>query len=581
MSFAFAELERMYCKDRILESLFLDTALWAEVIDRGVDKGIPGDVLQYFQDPHGRAELCSRVAAGEYAIRPPHTGYRPKDDGGERVFLANEPFDRVFLTAAYKWLVRNMGDAVHPSCMSYTEGIGIGTAVKRLSSEIVKLGIGTGSGAVGRKFDIHRYFESVSKCDIHRAFDMVEKRFGHSSVIDVLRKYYDSDVYYDSRRKTYMEEPMGIKQGCAVSAWLANVLLYPLDRKISGIGGCYVRYSDDMIYVGTDYEEVTAVVRRHLEKMGLGLNDSKTEDVRPDRFVRFLGYDIRGGEITLSRKWVKNFQRNIDRRTILDKGVIAGVRQIRKKGGPGMEAKLDSMLSRVQKSLARFLYYGNGEFSWANIVLPVINRKEDIAELNRYCMDALRAVYTGKTSIGGLGKSNAGGIMRGTGRSVSANRKATAHLYADGHPPGWLSGYLSIEAMRRTIPNRMLYRAMAHNLIDGAPHPDYGGALLSMSGDNAVAELERRYADYLDSRPDGRKVGRFYARTLDMMTVEDLISGADRKDAGAALEEWLAGGVGESELFPDSRAWYWQSRTFPELVILREWFHGSGEHVAE
>ena len=578
-------------EDRILESIFLDDSLWAEVIDRGVDKGIPGDVLRYIQDPHGRAELCGRVASGEYSIRPPHTGYRPKDDGGERVFLANEPLDRVFLMAVYKWLVRNMGDSVHPSCTSYTEGVGTGTAVRRLSGEIVRLGLADKSGVVGRKFDIHHYFDSVSKRDIHKAFDKVERRFGRSFVIDVLRKYYDSDVYYDTRLKAYAEAPMGIKQGCAVSAWLANVLLYSLDKRISGIGGCYMRYSDDIIYVGEHYVKVTALIRRCLGKMGLSLNESKTEDIHPDRFVRFLGYDIRGGEITLSRKWVKSFQRNVDARTILDKSLIHSVRQIRKKGGPGMEAKLEAVLVRVQRSLMRFLYYGSGKFSWASIVLPVINRHSDISELNKYCLDALRAVYTGKTSIGSLGKSKSGGIQRGTGRNVTANRKATDRISADGRPPGWLSGFLSIEAMRRAVPNRMLYRALTQDLLEDGDHPLYGcealpeTEALSETGCEAFPEtdcevtremnisvLERKYDDYLNSRPDGRKLSRFYAKPLEQMTVADLISGSDRKTSADDLESWLADNVREEDLFPDSASWYWQSQTYPQLVLLRTWF---------
>ena len=563
-------------RDRILESIFLDDSLWAEVIDRGVDKGIPGDVLRYIQDPHGRAELCGRVASGEYSIRPPHTGYRPKDDGGERVFLANEPLDRVFLTAVYKWLVRNMGDSVHPSCTSYTEGVGTGTAVRRLSGEIVRLGLGNKTGIVGRKFDIHHYFDSVAKCDIHKAFDKVERRFCRSSVIDVLRRYYDSDVYYDTRLKAYAERPMGIKQGCAVSAWLANVLLYSLDKRISGIRGCYMRYSDDIIYVGEHYEKVTALIRRHLGEMGLSLNDSKTEDIRPDRFVRFLGYDIRGEEITLSRKWVKSFQRNVDRLTILDKRLIGSVRQIRKKGGPMMERKLEDVLVRTRRALASFLYYGNGKFSWASIVLPVINRHSDISELNKYCLDALRAVYTGKTSIGSLGKSKSGGIQRGTGRNVAANRKATSMLLSeDGRPPGWLSGFLSIEAMRRAVPNRMLFRALAQDLLENTPHPPYGcDASSGIGRDKTVAELERRYDNYLNSRPDGRKQSRFFAKTLERMTVADLISGADRKTSGDDLESYLADYVREEDLFPDNASWYWQSDTYPQFVILRTWFGG-------
>lgn len=556
-------------KDKILESLFLDDGLWTEVIGRGVDKGIPKEVLRYFQEPRCRAELCGKIASGEYRISAPRTGYKKKDDGGERVFLVNSPMDRVFLAAVNKWLMRNMSGAMHPSCTSYREGIGIGATVRRLSREIVRLSLESHDGVVGRKFDIHHYFDSVAKPDISKAFDAVERRWGHSSVMDVLREYYSSDLYYDSRKSIFVEKPMGIKQGCAVSAYLANVLLYPLDSEISKTEGCYIRYSDDIIYVGKHYGQVTSAICASLEKMGLSLNAAKTEDVRSDRFIRFLGFDIRGGEITLSRKWVKEFQKNVDCRTILDRSLIDSVRKIRKEGGPGMEEKLERRLTTAAESLVRFLYHGNGRHSWAELVLPVINVSDDISEMDRYCLDALRAVYTGKTSIGSLGKSAAGGIQRGTGRNVAANRKATEHLSAKGRPQGWLSGYITIETMRRTVSNRMLFRALTQDILDSSPHPVYGGHDPNTA---AVEELERRYEAFLCSRPDGARSGRFYARTLEMMTVEDLLGGEDRRKALEALEEWLGNGIGTDGLFPDGKSWYWQSSVFPELVLLREWF---------
>lgn len=555
--------------DRILESLFLDDAIWSEVIARGVDKGIPKDVLRYFQDPHGRAELCGKIASGEYSVAAPHTGYRKKDDGGERVFLINSAFDRVFLAAVNKWLIRNMGCAMHPSCTSYREGIGIGATVRRLSRDIVRLSPESPDGIVGRKFDIHHYFDSVSKADIGKAFDEVERYWGHSCVTDVLREYYASDLYYDSRKKAFAEKPMGIKQGCAVSAYLANVLLYPLDEEMSRIEGCYLRYSDDIIYIGKHYEHVTSVISSRLGKMGLSLNAAKTEDVRPDRFVRFLGFDLRGGEITLSRKWVKEFQKNIDSRTILNRNLIGDVRKIRREGGPGMEEKLEKKLSAAAESLVRFLYHGNGIHSWAELVLGVVNVNEDIAKLDRYCLDALRAVYTGKTSIGGIGKSVSGRIVRGTGRNVKANRKATEHLRTENRPSGWLSSYISIETMRKTVSNKMLLRALTQNILDSSPHPVYGGQVSEAA---PVKELEKRYGDYFNSRPDGTTSGRFYARPLEMMTVEDLLGGEERKEALKSLEECLCNEVAVDALFSDAKSWYWQSSTFPELILLREWF---------
>ena len=216
--------------DNILRSLFLDINLWSEVIEHGIKKGIPDEYLEYIQDPNGRAELCLKIGSGSYFIEPPHTGYRPKEDGGERTFFINTPMDRLVLFAIYKWLTRNEGEMIHPRCLSYQEGIGIGKIVKELSWRIKKNeGIGT-SNIVGRKFDIHKYFDTVKREHITRALDTIEEHHGKSSVIELLRRYYNSDVYYDSRSKKMTSRYKGIKQGCAVSPFLANVLLYDLDK---------------------------------------------------------------------------------------------------------------------------------------------------------------------------------------------------------------------------------------------------------------------------------------------------------------------------------------------------------------
>ena len=555
--------------DQILESLFLDVPLWAEVIDHGVSRGIPSYVVEQLQDPHFRADLCRQIAEGEYVIAPPHTGYCPKDDGRERMFLVNEPLDRLLLHAVYKWLLRHEPEMIHPSCLSYQEGIGIGQVVRQLSAHITAHAGTAQGGVVGRKFDIQKYFDSVDRRAIHRAFDVVEQHHGRSSVISLLRRYFDSDLYYDSRQHSLVNAYQGIKQGCAVSSWLANVILYDLDEALSAMPGFYVRYSDDIIYVGEQYVEATQAIRRHLEPLGLVLNEQKIEDVNASRFVRFLGYGVRGAEITLSRKWVKHFQTSVDRRTIRNRHLIARVRNIRRQGGPQMHTVLDSLIRGVQRSLVRYLYLGDGRHSWASMVLSVVNRPDDVACLNRYCLDALRAVYTGKTDIGGVGFSAEHGIIRGKGRHVRANRQAL----------GRLVGYHSLSAMQQLLPNRWLYRAMVAHLLDVHDYPAFGGYAGHNGDQRDLAEpvsmmqgLEERYEAFLNSEPDRSAIERFYARPLEQMDTLDLLASDHRSVARDELMQWLSAHVSFDALQTDADAWYWQSAEHPQLVLLRDWF---------
>lgn len=556
--------------DKILRSIFLDNQLWTEVIEHGVEKGIPEDVLEYLQSPDGRADLCRKVGSGSYNIAPPHTGYRPKDGGGERTFFANSPLDRMLLNAIYKWLMRNESAMVHPCCLSYQENIGVGKIVKGLAQRIETLAGMDRQAVVGRKFDIHKYFETVERGCIHKALDAVEEYHGKSSVIALLRRYYDSDIYYDSRQKRMVCGYQGIKQGCAVSSWLANVILHKLDSEVSALGGNYVRYSDDIIYIGENYSEATEVIVSNLREIGLVLNEKKIEDVVAGEFIRFLGYNIRGSEISLSSKWVDYFRHNIDVCTVRDKGLISASRAAHRiEDAKEKKRKLDALLCSAQRRVARFLYYGNGRYSWASLVLGVINRPSDIRTLNLYCMDALRAVYTGKTNIGGLGVSRTGGITRGKGRNVSANRSATAHLLNSGSSiEGWLGGYRSFWTMRRILSNRWLYRAVANNLLVKEGKGRYGNA----TGCGTVEELERRYEQFLNSQPDGKRFERHYARPLGDMNTLELLCGSNRADARREFEEYLETKTKYGELSKNGRGWYWQSTDYPQLVLLEEWF---------
>ena len=65
--------------------------------------------------------------------------------------------------------------------------------------------------------------------------------------------------------------------------------------------------------------------------------------------------------------------------------------------------------------------------------------------MNAFVMDCLRAVYTGKTKVGGLGydkQGKTGCVVRGRGRNVSANRRKTGDT---------IDGYLSLGCMQNAM----------------------------------------------------------------------------------------------------------------------------------
>ena len=416
-------------EDKILQ-MFFEHERWVKAIDKGVGKDINRAQLIKLCSEDVRIAMACAMREGRYQIAPPHTAQIPKEDGTFRTVYVNEPMDRIVLSIANDLLFDLMPGMIHSSCKSYQAGMGCGKIVKEVSRRMNESAEGE---TIGWKSDLSKYFDSVPLQFVDEAFDKVEAVHGESALISVLRKYYHSDLYFDEDNRL-CSKYQSLKQGCAVASWLANVLLYHIDEELSGMDGFYVRYSDDMLFVGRDYNKAMSVLVERLSDMGMSLNPKKVEYLSAYKWFKFLGYAIRGKMISLSKKWIKNFQKEIEDRTIRKKGIS---------------------VSKAVGNVNRYLYKGDGEHSWATSVLTTINVDKDIDELNKFVMDCIRAVQTGKKKVGGLGYVDTkpdGCIVRGRGRNVKANRLKS----------GTIEGYLSIGCMANAIRTR---RAVYNTLV--------------------------------------------------------------------------------------------------------------------
>ncbi len=414
----------------ILLREFFKMQRWEEALETGVDKHIDKGELRKLCAPEVRAALYNAIVTDNYEIAPPHQAQIPKDNGDMRIVYVNENVDRIFLSIVNNMFFEMFPEFIHKTCKSYQRNLGCGKVVQEVSRHVVN----TRTKEVGLKADLTKYFDRVPLRYIDAIFDRMEKKVGKSKIIDVVRKYYHTDLCFDVNGDL-IEHYQSLKQGCAVASFLADAVLYNIDKSVSELEVYYVRYSDDLLALGNDWRKAYALIKQMLDDMELELNPKKVEILSKDRWFKFLGFNIKGNQITLSKSRVKKFQKEIEARTI---------------------KQCNISMTRALNQVNSYLYKGDGVYSWATSVLPIINVQKDIDELNEFVLDALRACATGKKKIGGLGSVNDKAdytILRGVGKNVKANRSKT---------PKEIENYLSIRCMQNALLTR---RAVYDTLV--------------------------------------------------------------------------------------------------------------------
>jgi hypothetical protein len=414
----------------IMLQKFFEKELWEQALEIGVDKHIDKGELRKLTSPEVRLALYNAIVSDNYEIAPPHQVQIPKDNGDMRIVYVNENVDRIFLSIVNNLFFEMFPEFVHKSCKSYQSGIGCGKVVQEVSRQVIT----TKTNEVGLKADLTKYFDRVPIRYIDEIFDRMEAKVGKSKIIDIVRKYYHADLCFDFNGDL-IEHYQSLKQGCAVASFLADAVLYHIDKAVSDLGFYYVRYSDDLLVLGNEWEKAYVLIKQMLDEMELELNPKKVEILLKDKWFKFLGFYIKGNQITLAKSRVKSFQNEIEARTIKQRKI-----------------SMTKALNQVQS----YLYKGDGNYSWATSVLPIINVDKDIDILNTFVMDCIRACATGKKKIGGLGSVNNKAdhtILRGVGKNVTANRNKTEKE---------IDGFLSLRCMQNALLTR---RAVYETLV--------------------------------------------------------------------------------------------------------------------
>ena len=149
------------------------------------------------------------------------------------------------------------------------------------------------------KLDIKDFFESIAFLDVYNSCFPIEyfpKSIG--MLLTTLCTYEDH-----------------LTQGSPTSAYISNLVMKDFDEEIGDIcerGNInYTRYSDDMTFSGDfNPSEIIQIVRKHLYKLGLNLNDSKIHIVKNYQSQNVTGLIV-NKKIQVSKNYRKKIRQEI------------------------------------------------------------------------------------------------------------------------------------------------------------------------------------------------------------------------------------------------------------------------------
>lgn len=430
--------------------LFFNNELWERAIQHCIDKGIKPLELSEYTTAEFRAYLAEVMLAGEYKVAPPHIALIPKETKGEfRKVYVNTVLDRLVLTIINEVYCTFYGHLIHPKCVSYKKGVGVRTIIENIVREITS----SDKTVVGYKVDISKYFDSVSR----ETMNAVLKSVDSGSCLDqILYDYYNDDIIMDENG-VLIEKYKSLCQGCAPSAFFANLTLREVDYTLDKICSVYYRYSDDLLILGEKADEAMSVLTAILETKGLKINPKKVESITKDGWFTFLGCKIKGNQVSLGKKSLTNFVNQVSERTKLPKD------KEHRHGCSEVE------LRRAIKNINQYLYTAylknSSEFGWGEYFFGIINCEEDIVTMDTWLKDMLRGYFTGKggcSKVGGLGSVDTEKektVLRGKGRCVVKNLGKTETILEE-------CGYVSMHHLYKVYRiSKDVYRSEIKRLM--------------------------------------------------------------------------------------------------------------------
>ncbi|MBO4919637.1 MAG: group II intron reverse transcriptase domain-containing protein [Erysipelotrichaceae bacterium] len=288
--------------------------------------------------------------------------------------------DETWVLKLLAYLLYRYDEKISGNCYSFRRNMTAKTAFDRIR-KIPDL-----NSRYVLKLDIHDYFNSI---DTNQLLEMLK------SIIDDDLPLYEflKDILTQDRcmyNGKLIQEKRGAMAGVPLASFFANVYLLDLDGYFEEKGIPYFRYSDDMIIFFENEEQLQgneSFLRSFLAGKKLTLNQEKYHLSRPEEAWDFLGFTYRSGEIDLSDITIEKMQGKIRRKAMK-------LFRERKRKGLQYEKTARAMIRSFDQKF--YDLTGRNDFTWIRFYFPVITSDKGLEKIDRYMLEYLRYLYSGR-----------------------------------------------------------------------------------------------------------------------------------------------------------------------------------------
>ena len=156
--------------------------------------------------------------------------------------------------------------------------------------------------------DVKKYYASI---DHDRLLEILKSKIGETSVLSLLYQFMKRTVYKDGYYKTFKK---GICRGTSLSSLLGALYLEELDVAMKNSSSFYIRYMNDIIVMSKNkwsFRRNIRKVNRILEGLNLKKAEDKTFIGKIEKGFDFLGFYFSKEGMSISKKAVRKFAKNI------------------------------------------------------------------------------------------------------------------------------------------------------------------------------------------------------------------------------------------------------------------------------